>query len=121
MNGIQETKDNNFQELINKNNFVLVIFSSINCGYCKIAKKNLLSILEQISGLAVYEYIIDSNSVIMEKYNVTSVPLMILFDKGEAVHRFFGVRQKEDLYYQLKAYLPADMTGQNKYDQWPDQ
>ena len=40
----------------------------------------------------------------MEKYSITSVPVMIVFDNGKIIHRFFGVREKNDLYYQFKSF-----------------
>ncbi len=108
MPNFPEITDTSFQEKISKHKFTCVVFSSINCGYCQLAKKNLKDILTQVPKIDVYEYIVDKNSIYMEKYNITSVPVMIIFDNGNIVHRFFGVREKNDLYYQFKAFLPKD-------------
>jgi len=108
MPNFPEITDKTFQEKLNKHKFTCIVFSSINCGYCQIAKKNLNDILKQVPQINVYEYIVDNNSIYMGKYSITSVPVMIVFDNDEIVHRFIGVRGKNDLYYQFKSFLPKE-------------
>ncbi len=111
MQSFPKVTDESFQDKVNKYPFVCIVFSSIRCGYCQLAKKNLNDILKQLPQINVYEYLVDKNYIYIERFNITSVPLMILFKNGEIVHRFFGVREKSDLYYQFKSFLPKDDLG----------
>ncbi len=108
MPNFPEITDKSFEEKLNKNKLTCVVFSSINCGYCQLAKKNLDDILKQVPQINVYEYMVDKNNTYMEKFSITSIPVMIIFDNGRIVHRFFGVREKNDLYYQLKSFFPKE-------------
>lgn len=104
-----EINDSTYQDILNQNKILLIIFSSFNYGYCKIAKNNLRRVIDDFPDLDVYEYNIDNNSLLFEKYNINGVPTMILFKNKKMVHRFFGIREASDLYYQLKSYLPVMM------------
>lgn len=46
MPNFPEITDKSFQEKLNIHKFTCVVFSSINCGYCQLAKKNLNDILK---------------------------------------------------------------------------
>ncbi|GAB6099332.1 hypothetical protein JCM16358_12110 [Halanaerocella petrolearia] len=49
--------------------------------------------------------IIFSSQESKDKYKVTSVPVFKLFKEGEVVYTGFGVRESNDLYYQLSSFL----------------
>ncbi|GAB6138703.1 thioredoxin family protein [Halanaerobaculum tunisiense] len=97
--------DDNFTKVITKHELVLIIFSSQDCGYCQLAKRNLEEIIDQLPELPVYEGVISELSEVTEEYKITSVPVFKLFEKGEVVYTGFGIRESKDLYYQLNSFL----------------
>ncbi|AGB40365.1 Thioredoxin [Halobacteroides halobius DSM 5150] len=105
MKGFPQVSDDNFPEIIREHEVVLMIFSSQDCGYCQLAKRNLREIIDQLSKLQVYECLISEVPEIREKYKITSVPVFKLFKEGKVVYTGFGVRESNDLYYQLSSFL----------------
>jgi thioredoxin 1 len=48
-------------------------------------------------GLNILEIDIDENPEIAEKYNIRSVPTVILLEDGKEIDRFMGLRSKEEI------------------------
>ncbi|TDX43614.1 thioredoxin family protein [Orenia marismortui] len=100
-----KVEDNNIEEVIRSNKKLLIIFSSKDCGYCQLAKNNLLEIIDNFPELAIYECMISKAPKTIARYNISSVPILKLFSDGELVYTGFGVRNSNDLYYQLKSFF----------------
>ncbi len=85
---------------------VLVDFWAEWCGPCKM----IAPILEEISGeqkgkIEIAKLNIDENLDITRRYEVMSIPTMILFKDGEPQLRVVGARGKAQLMQELQAYL----------------
>ena len=94
-----------FNDLINQNKPTLVDFFATWCGPCKIQSP----ILEQVKasvgdGANIIKIDIDKNEDLAMRYNVRSVPTLILFKNGEAVWRTVGLQQADLLIGKLKEY-----------------
>lgn len=98
------TTDNNFNEVINSKDLVLVDFWAEWCEPCKM----LSPILDEISderGLLVGKLNIDENPGKPEEYSVQSIPTMVLFVDGQEVQRIVGAMPKHKLLKELSAWL----------------
>ena len=98
------TTDNNFNEVINSNDLVLVDFWADWCGPCK----KLSPILDEISderGLLVGKLNVDENPTKMEEYSVHSIPTMVLFKSGQPVKTIIGAKPKHLLLKELSEWL----------------
>ena len=95
----------NIDQIIKKNDSLLIVFSNPSCGYCKLAKKNLTEIIDSFPNLVVGECIVNKNHKLKDKYQINSVPMFKLIKAGEVVYTGFGVRSANDLYYQLKSFM----------------
>jgi thioredoxin 1 len=98
------TTDNNFNEVINSNDLVLVDFWADWCGPCK----KLSPILDEISderGLLVGKLNVDENPAKMEEYSVHSIPTMVLFKSGQPVKTIIGAKPKHLLLKELSEWL----------------
>jgi thioredoxin len=94
MNIIDGTKDN-FNELINEEK-VLVQFHATWCGPCKM----LMPITKGIAEEEIVKVVmvdIDENIELAQKYNIMSVPTLILFSKGEVKAETKGYMSKDAL------------------------
>lgn len=94
--------DKNFEEMVIKNDKpVLVDFFADWCGPCRA----VAPIVEELSGTfegkaLVGKLDVDANPAIAGKYEVMSIPTVILFDKGEEVARQVGFGGK-DMYLDM--------------------
>jgi len=85
---------------------VLVDFWAEWCGPCKV----IAPILEEISNeqagkIGVAKINIDENLDVTRRYEVMSIPTLILFKDGEPALRVVGARGKAQLLQELEAYL----------------
>jgi len=103
--GYAKINDDNFDQIISSNKNLLILFTSKNCGYCQIAKKNLNQVIDSFPEILVYECSILNSQKIVERYQVSSVPILKLFIGGKVVYTAFGIRESSDLYYQIKSFL----------------
>jgi len=98
------TTDNNFNEVINSNDLVLVDFWADWCGPCKM----LSPILDEIAderGLLVGKLNVDENPAKMEEYSVHSIPTMVLFKSGQPVKTIVGAKPKHLLLKELEEWI----------------
>lgn len=93
----------NFQEeVLNSNLPVLVDFYADWCGPCKMMAPIVEKVAEELEGKAkVGKVNVDQNQDLAIKYNIMSIPTIIIFKNGEESRRIVGVRDKEEL---LKAF-----------------
>lgn len=83
-----------FNEIINSSKPTLVDFFATWCGPCKMQSPILEQVKERIGDRGtIVKVDIDKNRRLAARYNVRSVPTLILFKDGEAVWRAVGVQQ----------------------------
>jgi thioredoxin 1 len=85
---------------------VLVDFWAEWCGPCKMIAPVLEEIAhEQAGKLQVGKINIDDNLDVTRRYDVMSIPTLILFKDGEPKARLVGAKPKGALLQELAAYL----------------
>ncbi|MDQ1395285.1 MAG: thioredoxin 1 [Acidimicrobiaceae bacterium] len=85
---------------------VLVDFWAEWCGPCKM----IAPVLEEIAGdsegkLRVGKINVDENLELARRFEVMSIPTLILFKDGEPQHRIIGAKGKGQLLQELEAFL----------------
>lgn len=96
-----------FHDLINKSEVpVLVDFYADWCQPCHM----LAPIIRQVAtefgdDMKVLKVDVDKNKKASAKYNIRSIPTMILFHKGKILWRTSGVLQKNQLISQLGQFV----------------
>jgi thioredoxin 1 len=94
-----EINDGNFsQEVLLSDKPVLVDFWAPWCNPCKM----LLPIIEDIAALyagkvKVGKVNTDENTSLSAKFQITSIPCLILFKNGEILQKMIGLRSKNDI------------------------
>jgi len=85
---------------------VLVDFWAEWCGPCKMIAPVLEEIArEQAGKLQIGKLNIDDNLDVTRRYDVMSIPTLILFKDGEPQARLVGAKPKGQLLQELSAYL----------------
>ena len=90
---------------VNKDNFdkevltgtVLVDFNASWCGPCRMIRPILDEIAEERSSAKIVSVDIDEQEELANKYNVSSIPCLVLFKDGKEVTRSIGLKPKEEL------------------------
>lgn len=87
-----------FKDIVNSENVVLVDFFGTWCGPCQALMPILKDVKEDLGdAIKIVKIDIDKNQELATKYQVRSVPTMILFKDGEPKWRQSGVLQKKDI------------------------
>ncbi len=97
MSAIVLTSDNFEEEVLNeKDKKVLVDFWASWCGPCKMLSPIIDEIAsEDHEGLKVCKVNVDENQSLAMKYQVMSIPTLLLFENGQVVKTSIGALQKD--------------------------
>ncbi len=94
--------ENNFEEeVLKSNNKVLVDFYADWCGPCKMMSPIIDEIAEEKQGIKVGKVNVDNNQELAIKYDVMSIPTIIVFENGVPKKTFIGVTDKNEILEQL--------------------
>ena len=94
------------QEVINNEKTVLVDFWAEWCGPCRAVSPILDQIAaEHADKLDIVKLNVDDFPALAAKYQITSIPAMKVFQKGEVVKTVIGAKPKPALEADLAAYL----------------
>ena len=80
---------------ITQNNTTLVDFYADWCGPCKMIAPIVHQIAEERSDITVGKVNVDKDGEIALKYNIMSIPTLIVFKNGSEVSRIVGYKPKE--------------------------
>ena len=87
---------------------VLVDFWAEWCGPCKMIAPILGEIAaEQQGKITIAKLNVDENPDLAMRFNVMSIPTLLVFHKGEVAKRLVGAKGKSALLQELEAFLPS--------------
>ncbi len=96
---------NDFNSLIGEDKPTLVDFYATWCGPCKMQAPIIEKVKEEVGDKAnVLKIDIDKNEEVARRYNVQSIPTLILFKNGEPVWRAVGLQQADILVDKIRDY-----------------
>ena len=97
MSAIQVNKDN-FQEVVlNSDKPVLVDFWASWCGPCRMVAPVLEEIANERSDVKVCKINVDEEPELAGRYNVMSIPTLLVVKEGLVVNQAVGARPKSQI------------------------
>jgi thioredoxin 1 len=92
-----------FSEIIHGNKTVLVDFYADWCAPCRAMKPILEEVKKKMGDeVTILKIDVDRNQAVAENYNITGIPALIIFKKGEIKWRQSGVVPANQLIEKLK-------------------
>ena len=91
--------DNNFEnEVLNSDKVCLVDFYADWCGPCKMMSPIIEEIAEELEDkVKVGKVNSDENMELAEKYQIMSIPTIMIIKNGQVIKTFVGVTSKEEI------------------------
>lgn len=88
---------NNFEEIKQSGKVVLIDFFANWCGPCKMLSPIIDEIAEERDDIIVGKVNVDSEPELAEKFNVFSIPTIVVIKDGKVAHQSAGARPKAQI------------------------
>lgn len=96
-----------FDEAIRAEKTALVDFWAPWCGPCRMIAPHVEAVAQKLVGkTAFFKVNIDENIGLAERYDVQSIPTLVIFKDGKEANRLIGVRGREDIESAVRACMP---------------
>lgn len=97
MSVVNITVENFEAEVVNSDKPVLVDFWASWCGPCQMLSPLVDQVAEEVTSVKVGKVNVDEQPDLAVKFGVMSIPMLILFENGEAVRKSVGAIPKSQI------------------------
>ncbi len=97
MGAIHVTKENFEQEVLQSEKPVLIDFWAAWCRPCKMLSPVIEELSEEVKDAKICKIDIDKEPELAEKYDVMSIPTLLVIKEGEVVKQTVGVQPKAEI------------------------
>lgn len=103
---IKVTKSNFEQEVLKNELPVLVDFWASWCYPCRMLGQELEEIEKQLDGkMVVAKVNVDEENELAYAFKVSSIPMVVLFKKGQMVAQFIGYKPKDEILKEIAPFI----------------
>lgn len=100
------TTDTFRQDVIESDKPVVVDFWAEWCGPCKKLSPILEEVADELAGqVTIAKVNVDEERNLGAMFQIMSIPNVLIFNHGEKVNEFVGLRSKDDIVAQVKKQL----------------
>lgn len=96
-----------FKEVINKNNLVIIDFWAEWCYPCKLIEPVIKEIEEEMKDkdIEFYKLNVDKIPEVAAEYGILSIPTLLFFKNNKEVERIIGAVQKELIVNKIEKWI----------------
>ena len=99
-----EVNDANFEEIVTKHKNVAIDCWAPWCGLCLMIAPVIEELAKELKGKVVFGKLnVDENQRTATRFNIMSIPTILLFKDGKLVDRIIGAMPKEFIVEKLKS------------------
>lgn len=102
MSAVKITIDNFEEEVLKEKKPILLDFWASWCGPCKMLLPIVEELSDELTDVKVCKVNIDEQSDLAEKYQVMTIPTLMVFKDGKSVDSSIGVQSKSFILDMLK-------------------
>jgi len=97
MSILKVTKENFDAEVMNSDKPVLLDFFATWCGPCRMVGPILEEIAEENENVKVCKIDVDHDPELAQRFNVTSIPLLVVMQDGKVINQSLGAKPKDQI------------------------
>ena len=97
MSILKITKENFEAEVLNSDKPVLLDFFATWCGPCRMVGPILEEIAQENESIKVCKIDVDQDPELAMRFNVTSIPLLVVMQDGKVVNQALGAKPKDQI------------------------
>ena len=102
---VKEINAEEYSEIVNSSNPVVIDFHATWCGPCKVLSPILEELDDEIEGVEFVKLDVDQHPQIAGQNQVMGVPTVVILKDGEVKDRFVGVQPKEVIKEKVSALI----------------
>ena len=92
-----EVNDDNFETEVLKSDKAIVDFWAEWCGPCKVLGPRFEELSNEMTDVKFFKVNVDNNQQTAAKFEIRSIPTLLLFKKGELAGKIIGALPKDSL------------------------
>ena len=96
MSTVTQVQETEFDTLLKSENLLVVDFSASWCGPCRVVAPLVEQLAQEHQDIKVVKIDVDQDKPLAKRYEVRSIPAVLIFKNGELVENIVGVKPYEE-------------------------